>query len=106
NNLPIKSVNGSTLYIRDVAHVRDGAAPQTNMVRLNGGHAALMTVQKSGGASTLDIIDQVKEKLPFIRSAAPAGLDIQPIGDQSLFVKAAIGGVVRGGGPGAAPAGL
>jgi CzcA family heavy metal efflux pump len=97
NDLPIKMVNGATVYIRDVAHVRDGAAPQTNMVRLNGGHAALMTVQKSGGASTLDIIDQVKAKLPFIRSAAPPGLDIQPIGDQSLFVKAAIGGVVREG---------
>ena len=106
NDLPIKVVNGSTVYVHDVAHVRDGAPPQTNMVRLNGEHAVLMTVQKTGGASTLDIIQAIKAKLPQIQAAAPAGLDIRAVGDQSLFVKAAISGVVREGVIAAALTGL
>lgn len=97
NDLPIRAVNGTVVYIRDVAHVRDGSAPQTNIVRVNGQRAALMTIQKNGTASTLSIIDQIKSLLPSVRSAAPPALDINPIGDQSVFVKAAITGVVREG---------
>jgi multidrug efflux pump subunit AcrB len=106
NDLPIKAVNGTIVYVHDVAHVRDGSAPQTNIVRVDGQHAALMTIQKTGDASTLDIIDQIKERLPSVRSASPPALDIQPIGDQSVFVKAAISGVVREGVIAAALTGL
>jgi CzcA family heavy metal efflux pump len=106
NDLPIKTVNGTVIYIHDVAHVRDGSAPQTNVVRVDGQHASLMTIQKTGDASTLDIVDQIKKRLPFVRSASPPALDIQPIGDQSVFVKAAISGVVREGVIAAALTGL
>jgi CzcA family heavy metal efflux pump len=97
NDMPIRQAGGTILYIRDVAHVRDGFAPQTNVVRVDGHHATLMTVQKTGSASTLDIISQLKAKLPAVRDASPKALDIALIGDQSLFVKAAINGVVREG---------
>ena len=97
NDLPIKTVNGTLVYVHDVAHVRDGAAPQTNIVRLDGQHASLMPIQKTGSASTLDIIGQIKALLPSVRNASPPELDIRPIGDQSVFVKAAISGVVREG---------
>jgi CzcA family heavy metal efflux pump len=97
NNAPIKAVNGTMVYIRDVAHVRDAAGPQTNLVRVDGKHASLMTIQKTGDASTLQIVEQVKQRLPLIRAAAPPGLQVTPIGDQSVFVKAAISGVVREG---------
>jgi CzcA family heavy metal efflux pump len=106
NDLPIKTVNGTVVYIHDVAHVRDGSAPQTNVVRVDGQHASLMTIQKTGDASTLDIIKQIKERLPFVRDASPPALDIQPIGDQSVFVRAAISGVVREGVIAAALTGL
>lgn len=95
NNLPIKTVRGSVIYVRDVAHVIDGYAPQTNIVRSNGHRAALLQVQKTGSASTLTIIDQVKSLLPHIAAGLPNALKITPIGDQSVFVKAAISGVVR-----------
>ncbi len=95
NDLPIKAVNGTMIYVRDVAHVRDGYAPQTNIVRMDGHRAALMTIQKSGNASTLDIIRRVKAALPFIRSMLPPELTVRPIADQSLFVSAAIQGVIR-----------
>ena len=97
NNLPIKVVNGSTIYIRDVANVHDGSAPQINIVRVDGQRAALMSVQKTGTASTLDIIEQIKARLPLIRDAAPSGLDIRPLADQSLFVRGAVEGVLREG---------
>jgi CzcA family heavy metal efflux pump len=97
NNLPIKTVNGATIYVRDVAHVRDGSAPQTNIVHVDGRRAVLMTIFKSGSTSTLAIIDGVKNSLPYIRQLVPAGLKITPINDQSLFVKAALQGVVREG---------
>src|SRR6202167_5429174 len=87
NDLPIKSVNGTVVYVHDVAHVRDGSAPQTNVVRVDGQHASLMTIQKTGDASTLDIIEQIKGLLPAVRNAAPPALDIHPVGDQSVFVK-------------------
>ncbi len=95
NDLPIKSSNGATIYIRDVAHVRDGFPPQTNIVRVNGQRAALMTVLKSGSYSTLDIVSGVKDMLPSIAAAVPPNLQMHPLADQSLFVRAAIDGVVR-----------
>jgi CzcA family heavy metal efflux pump len=97
NNLPIKTVNGTVVYFHDVAHVRDGSGPQTNIVRVNGQPASLMTIQKTGDASTLDIIDGILERLPLIRDSSPPALDIKPIGDQSIFVRSAITGVVREG---------
>ncbi|PLZ01256.1 RND transporter [Burkholderia sp. WAC0059] len=95
NDLPIKTVDGSVVYVRDVAHVRDGYAPQTNIVRSNGKRAALLTIEKSGDASTLSIISQVKAMLPHIAAGLPAALKITPLGDQSVFVASAIAGVVR-----------
>jgi multidrug efflux pump subunit AcrB len=95
NNLPIRARGGGVTYIRDVAHVRDGYAPQTSMVRLEGRRAVLMTVLKTGSASTIDIIDQIRAKLPQIRAALPSELKIEPLSDQSIFVHSAIDGVVR-----------
>jgi multidrug efflux pump subunit AcrB len=95
NDLPISAHNGSVVYVRDVAHVRDGYPPQTNVVRLEGRRAVLMSVLKSGTSSTLDVINHIKEKLPQIRAMLPASLKIEAIGDQSLFVQSAIDGVVR-----------
>jgi multidrug efflux pump subunit AcrB len=97
NNLPIKTVNGATIYIRDVAHVRDGAAPQTNIVHVNGRRSVLMTIFKSGSTSTIAIVDGIKNALPHIQQLVPPGLKIIAINDQSLFVKAALEGVVREG---------
>jgi multidrug efflux pump subunit AcrB len=95
NNLPIHARNGNVTYIRDVAHVRDGYSPQTSMVRLEGRRAVLMSVLKTGKASTIDIINSINEKLPQIRASLPAELKIEPLSDQSVFVRAAISGVVR-----------
>lgn len=97
NNMPIKAVNGTTIYIRDVAHVRDGFAPQTNIVRMDNARAVLVTILKTGTASTLDILDHLKALLPSIQAKLPSSLEMQPIGDQSVFVRAAISGVVREG---------
>jgi len=97
NDLPIKTVNGSTLYVRDVAHVRDGYAPQTNIVRVDGTRAVLMSIQKTGVASTLDIISRVKALIPKIKENMPDGLNLNMLSDQSLFVSAAIEGVIREG---------
>jgi multidrug efflux pump subunit AcrB len=95
NDLPIKSVDGATIYLRDVAHVRDGYSPQQNMVRVDGHRAVLTTIQKNGAVSTLDIIQHVKNLLPKIQAGAPPELNIALVGDQSIFVKAAVSGVVR-----------
>lgn len=95
NNLPIRSENGKLLYIRDVAYVHDGASPQTNIVRLNGHRAVLMSVLKTGSASTLDIVNSIKQRLPQIRAALPPELKIDALGDQSIFVRAAVSGVLR-----------
>ena len=97
NEAPIKYVNGRLIYIRDVAHVRDGFAPQTNIVHMDGRRAMLMTVLKTGNASTLDIVSRVKAAVERMRPSLPESLDVQPIGDQSIFVRAAIDGVVREG---------
>ncbi len=95
NRLPIRQVNGTTIYVGDVAHVRDGYAVQTNIVRHNGSRAALLTVLKNGGSSTLDIIRQLKAILPRIRSTLPPSLNLKLLFDQSVFVRAAIQDVLR-----------
>ncbi|MBV8209990.1 MAG: efflux RND transporter permease subunit [Burkholderiaceae bacterium] len=95
NDLPITTHNGSVVYVRDVAHVRDGGPPQTNMVRLDGHRAVLMNVLKTGGASTLDVIAAIHERLPQVEAALPSTLKIQALGDQSVFVRSAVTGVVR-----------
>jgi multidrug efflux pump subunit AcrB len=95
NDLPVKTVNGATIYVHDVAHVRDGFPPQTNIVRVDGQRASLLTVLKSGNASTLDIIARVREQLPLIAAMLPPALRIRPLIDQSLFVRSAIDGVMR-----------
>jgi multidrug efflux pump subunit AcrB len=97
NNLPIKSVNGAVVYIRDVAHVRDGFPPQTNIVRVDGQRASLMTVQKNGNVSTLEIISHIRALLPIIAQSLPPQLRITALTDQSIFVRSAINGVVREG---------
>ncbi len=95
NNLPIKAVNGAVIYIHDVAHVRDGYPPQTNIVRVDGRRAVMMNVLKTGSASTLEIIKGVRQKLAYIRGELPRALKIEAVSDQSIFVRASISGVVR-----------
>jgi multidrug efflux pump subunit AcrB len=95
NDLPVKTVNGSTVYLRDVAHVRDGFAPQTNVVLANGQRGVLASVYKTGNASTLSIVDHVKQTLEDYRPSLPDGLNLSIFFDQSVFVRAAIQGVLR-----------
>src|SRR5215813_12534240 len=95
NDLPIKQVNGAMVYLRDVAHVRLGAAPQTNFVRRNGRRSALLTILKSGGASTLDVVNRVRARMPSVLATLPPSLKLDFLFDQSLYVRAAISGVVR-----------
>jgi CzcA family heavy metal efflux pump len=95
NDLPIKTVNGATVYIHDVGNVRDGFPPQTNIVRVDGQRASLLSIMKTGNSSTLDIIESVRSQLPSILTQLPPALRIQPIADQSIFVRGAISGVVR-----------
>jgi CzcA family heavy metal efflux pump len=95
NALPIKTINGATIYIRDIGNVRDGFPPQTNIVRVDGQRSSLLSVQKTGNSSTLDIIADVRAQLPSILAQLPPALRITPIADQSVFVRAAISGVVR-----------
>lgn len=95
NDLPIKRVGNTTLYIHDVAHVRDGFPPQTNIVRVNGQRASLLTILKAGNASTLDVIAGVKTMLHQLESSLPDALKVHPLADQSLFVRASIEGVLR-----------
>jgi multidrug efflux pump subunit AcrB len=95
NDLPIKALNNTTIYIHDVASVRDGFSPQTNIVLRDGSRGVLMTIQKVGQASTLDIVKQVREALPLIAAQLPKELKIEPIADQSIFVRAAVSGVIR-----------
>jgi multidrug efflux pump subunit AcrB len=106
NNLPIKTQNGATVYIRDVAHVRSGYAVQQNIVRVNGKRASLLTVLKNGQASTLDIVANVRKALIRIQAGLPSALRIVQLFDQSLFVRAAINGVLREGTIAAALTGL
>ncbi|MGB2626529.1 MAG: efflux RND transporter permease subunit [Candidatus Acidiferrum sp.] len=95
NDLPVKTVNGSTIYMRDVAHVRDGFQPQTNVVMANGQRGVLMSIYKTGNASTLSIVDRVKATLNDYKPSLPDGLQLTMFFDQSVFVRAAIQGVLR-----------
>ena len=95
NDLPVKTVNGSTIYMRDVAHVRDGFAPQTNIVRQDGVRGTLMSIYKIGSASTLTIVAAVRNILPIAAQSLPKDITIKPLFDQSLFVRASINGVIR-----------
>src|SRR5258708_2794125 len=95
NRIPIKTIGGTTIYIKDVAWVRDGFPPQTNIVRVNGQRSVLLTIQKAGNASTLNVISGIKALLPQIKATLPPQLQIAPLNDQSIFVRGAISGVVR-----------
>ena len=97
NDLPLRTTNGITTYVHDVAQVRDGAPPQTNIVRLEGKRAVLMSILKTGTASTLDVIRGIRARLPALRAGLPKDLSIDAMGDQSVFVRAAVSGVLREG---------
>lgn len=97
NNLPVKVVNGATLYVRDVAQVRDGYQPQQNVVRKDGQRGVLLTVLKSGMASTLDVVQRIKGEMPRILGGLPPELEVKEFSDQSLFVRAAVDGVLKEG---------
>jgi multidrug efflux pump subunit AcrB len=106
NDLPVKSVNGTVVYMHDVAHVHDGSPPQTSVVRVDGKSAVLLSVVKSGSVSTLSIIDGIKSLLPGVAKTMPPGLNLAAIGDQSVFVTSAVSSVVREGVIAAALTGL
>lgn len=95
NNLPIRAVNGAVIYVRDVAHVRDGNPPQTNIVRVNGQRSVMMSIMKTGSASTLNIIKDVHERINYVKGQVPPQTHIYALSDQSIFVRGAINGVVR-----------
>jgi CzcA family heavy metal efflux pump len=95
NDLPIKQVGNSTVYLRDVANVRDGFAPQTNIVRQDGHRGVLLSIMKAGTASTISVVKDVRELLPRVAQTLPSQLKIQPLADQSIFVSAAVSGVIR-----------
>ena len=95
NRIPIKTIGDTTIYIKDVAWVHNGSPPQTNIVRVNGQRSVLLTIQKGGNASTLSVISGIKSLLPQIATTVPPQLKMQPLSDQSVFVKGAISGVVR-----------
>ncbi|EIJ44542.1 cation/multidrug efflux pump protein [Herbaspirillum sp. GW103] len=94
NELPVRTTNGATIYLKDVANVRDGFSPQTNVVRQDGARGVLLSILKNGGASTLDIVDNLRKLLPTAAQTLPEDLKITPLFDQSLFVKAAVTGVI------------
>jgi multidrug efflux pump subunit AcrB len=94
NDLPIKEINGATVYVRDVAHVREGSGVQVNIVRLNGRRGIVIPIFKTGNASTLDVIAAVKHMLPALQSMLPAGMHVELLADQSIFVRGAITGVI------------
>src|ERR1700741_1990855 len=95
NRIPIKTIGDTTIYVKDVAWVRDGFPPQTNVVRVNGQRSVLLTIQKAGDASTLNVISGIKSLLPQIATTVPPQLKMEPLADQSIFVLGAINGVVR-----------
>jgi CzcA family heavy metal efflux pump len=95
NDLPVKTVNGATIYMKDVAHVRDGFSPQTNVVLANGQRGVLMSIYKTGSASTIAIVDGVKKMLAYNQSSLPEGLRVTTFFDQSLYVRASIEGVLK-----------
>ncbi|MDB5989433.1 MAG: transporter [Herbaspirillum sp.] len=94
NDLPVRTTNGATTYLRDVAYVRDGFSPQTNVVRQDGNRGVLLSILKNGGASTLDIVSNLRALLPTAVQSLPADVKVTPLFDQSIFVKAAVKGVI------------
>ena len=94
-NIPIKTVNGTMVYVRDVANVRDGYAPQTSMVHVSGGKSVLMTILKNGSASTLDVVGRIRDIMPATLAKLPKELKASLLFDQSVFVRAAVSGVVK-----------
>src|SRR6202007_1751203 len=96
-NIPIKVVNGATVFIKDIGHVRDGSMVQQNIVREDGRRSVLLSVIKNGNASTLAVVNGVKKALEATRAAAPAGLKISELFDQSIFVTNSVTGVLREG---------
>src|SRR5204862_2767054 len=97
NDIPIRTVNGVPIYVKDVAHVADGYAVQTNVVRRDGRRAVLMTILKGEGASTLSVVQQLRDALPRIEAQLPPELKLEPLFDQSIFVRAAVQGVLKEG---------
>ncbi len=97
NDIPIKTVNGATIYMRDVAHIRDGFSPQTNIVRQDGVHGVLMSMYKIGSGSTISIVKAVEGVVPLALQSLPPGITVKALFDQSLFVRASINGVLREG---------
>ncbi len=97
SGIPVKTINGKIVYVRDVAHVRDGAAVQQNIVRTEGSRSVLVTILKNGNVSTLDIVNQIKSLVPTLQAAAPPGMKIEELFDQSLFVRAAVNNVLEEG---------
>ncbi|MBV9436666.1 MAG: efflux RND transporter permease subunit, partial [Acidobacteria bacterium] len=95
NDLPIQTKNGTTIYVRDVANVRDGFTPQTNIVRQDGVRGTLLSIMKNSGASTLDIVKEIKDRIPRIAETLPQDIEIKTLFDQSLFVRGSINGVLR-----------
>jgi multidrug efflux pump subunit AcrB len=95
NEFPVKVVGNSTIYVRDVANVRNGFSPQTNIIRRDGARGVLVSILKAGSASTLDVVAGIKKLLPRVEATLPSALRIQPLADQSIFVRAAISGVIR-----------
>ncbi len=94
-DLPIRQVDGATIYVKDVASVTDGSIPQTNIVRQDGRRGVLVTVLKSGNASTLDVVSGIRALIPRLKTTLPPELKITPIGDQSVFVRGSVEGVIR-----------
>ena len=97
NELPIKTADGTVVFMRDVAFVHLGSPPQLNIVRVDGKNAVLMTILKAGSASTLDVINGIKKLIPTIKAGLPSSLDLEAVGDQSKFVNDAVSGVIREG---------
>lgn len=95
NNIPVRTVGGATTFLREVAHVRDGFSPQINIVRQDGQRGLLLTALKNGGASTLDVVNAVKAKLPSLLPLLPEGIEVRLLADQSIFVKEAIAAVIH-----------
>src|ERR1035438_9877616 len=95
NDIPVKTVNGATTFLREVAHVRDGFSPQTNIVTQNGQRGLLLSVYKNGGASTLDVVNNLKSMLPTVMPLLPKSIEVALLADQSVFVKTAVEGVVH-----------
>jgi multidrug efflux pump subunit AcrB len=95
SSIPVRTIGDSIIYLRDVATIADAFAPQTNVVRQNGARAALITIYKTGSASTLDVVKGIRGILPRVAQTLPPELQIRALADQSIFVRSAVSGVIR-----------